>query len=128
MPSNTERPQISTNAVDKSAFASRRLFSPKRLATSAEIATLIARNTDNPINFGCAVSPTAATAFEPSALTMSESISPANATKNDSIIAGTAIFIAVRIVRLLYFFIMYYSSLSINCIYFKSIIPHLPQK
>ena len=71
------------------------------------------KNNARPINFGCVVSPTAATAFDPRELTINESTSPANATKNDSIIAGTAIRIVARIVPLPYFFIMNYISFHI---------------
>ena len=39
-----------------------RFFSPRRRATSAEIAVLIAMNTAMPMNFGCCVRPTAAIA------------------------------------------------------------------
>ena len=39
-----------------------RFFSPRRRATSAEIAVLISMNTAMPMNFGCCVRPTAAIA------------------------------------------------------------------
>ena len=59
------------------------------------MATFVAKNNDKPINFGWVVRPTAATAYEPSELTIRESINPAKATKNDSIIAGQAMDAAV---------------------------------
>lgn len=80
-----------SSAVITIWLASSRRPSPRLRATKAERDTLIAMKTDNAINFGCAVSPTAATAEEPRELTISESNSPANAMKKDSKMAGHAI-------------------------------------
>ena len=66
------------------------LFSPKRLATRAEIATFAAMNSASPGNFGCVVRPTAATALAPSVLTIKVSTIPASAIKKDSQTAGHA--------------------------------------
>ena len=67
-----------------------RFCSPRRRATSAEIAVLIAIKTAMPRNFGCCVRPTAAIAYEPSTLTMIVSMKPTSATRNDSTIDGHA--------------------------------------
>ena len=66
-------------------------FSPRLLATIAETDTFMAMNKAIPKNLGWVVSPTAATAWWPRALTIRESISPARATKKDSSTEGHAI-------------------------------------
>lgn len=53
---------INTIDVLKILFASSGFSSPLLLATNAEIATFIAKNSDKPKNLGCVVRPTAATA------------------------------------------------------------------
>ena len=83
--------RINQSAVSRIRFASSFFCSPRRLATSADMETLIAINSASPMNLGCVVSPTAATAYEPMELTISESIMPASDTKKDSHTAGHAI-------------------------------------
>ena len=56
--------------------------------------TFMAKNNASPMNLGCVVSPTAATALAPMELTISESTIPARAIKNDSHTAGHAILTA----------------------------------
>lgn len=68
--------QVRPYSLAKASFCS-----PRLLATSAERETFIAKNRDNPMNLGCVVSPTDATASEPGALTIRESTNPARATK-----------------------------------------------
>ena len=87
-------------AVYKISLAESCLFSPRLLATSAEIETFNAKKRASPKSFGCVVSPTAATEAEPKELTIKESISPAKATKKDSTIAGHAMSRVVKIVSL----------------------------
>ena len=59
---NTAIIRIKTRKVAKILFASSRLSSPLRLATSAEMDTFAAIKNASPKNLGCVVSPTAATA------------------------------------------------------------------
>ena len=54
--------KIKAIAVLKIRFASSGFSSPRLLAARAEIATFAATNKDSPINLGCVVRPTAATA------------------------------------------------------------------
>lgn len=77
-------------AVSAMLLAESLLCSPFLRATSADTATLVAKNRESPRNLGWVVRPTAATAFEPRELTMKESTRPTNATKKDSRIAGHA--------------------------------------
>ena len=56
------RTSVIRSAVSSTSFALLRFFSPFLLATSADTATLTPKNGVRPINFGCVVSPTAATA------------------------------------------------------------------
>ena len=89
--SNTAMITINTRNVAKIRLASCRFPSPLRLATSADMDTLAAINRESPMNLGCVVSPTAATAWYPRELTIKESTRPAKAAKKDSSIAGHAI-------------------------------------
>ena len=58
----TQAATVNVRAVTSTWLASSRRFSPRRRATRADTATLVAINRDSPRNFGWVVSPTAATA------------------------------------------------------------------
>ena len=86
---------VKISAIRRTWFAPIRSFSPRRLATRADTDTFIAIKIHKPMNFGCVVRPTAATAYAPMELTISESTMPARAIKKDSITAGQAIWNAI---------------------------------